>query len=349
MEREALQAPATEEASCPLCGSAEARPLHPLQDAVWARPGTFLFARCARCHAGFLSERPPREAIDFYYKDLYADGGLEVEVALQYGSIASFLNRLRLGALFRRRTPSKSERHLDVGCGTGAILLHIARRTGATAIGVDVNADAIAVAAERSKKEGLPVEVRRGTLADQAFPSGHFATASMIHFLEHSYDPKAELALAFAALEPGGAIVIEVPSFGSLARRVYRRWWFPHLAPQHLVTFSRKSLADALAGAGFTGVRVRDSFAPFIWIASFVLWWHNNLGGRSRHAKSIPVRLLTLVAVIVVVPPFLVADLLLALVLPWLGLGDHMRATAIKPPSRARPPEPLTSPSFPAR
>lgn len=333
---EALQPPAVEKAACPLCGSGEAEPLHPLQDAVWARPGTFLFAQCARCQAGFLSERPPREAIGFYYKDLYADGGLEVEVALQYGGIADFLNRLRLGALFRRRKPAKGERHLDVGCGTGAILLHIARRTGATAIGVDVNADAIAVAAERGAKEGLPVEVRRGMLSEQAFPPAHFATASMIHFLEHSYDPAAELALAFAALEPGGAIVIEVPSFGSLARRVYQRWWFPHLAPQHLVTFSRGTLADALTAAGFTRVRVSDSFAPFIWIASFVLWWHNNLGGRSRHAKSIPVRLLTLAAVILVVPPFLVADLLLSLILPWLRLGDHMRATAIKPPRASR-------------
>ena len=329
---EKLAPPLTEKAACPLCGAADGEPLHALQDAVWARPGTFTFARCRDCEGGFLSERPPRDGIGFYYKDLYADGGLEVEVALQYGSIARFLNRLRLGALFRRRKPAPGERHLDVGCGTGAILLHLARLTGATAVGVDLDANAVAIAAERAAKEGLPVEMRRGTLADQAFPAGHFATVSMIHFLEHSYDPAAELALAFAALEPGGAIVIEVPSFGSLARRVYRRWWFPHLAPQHLVTFSRRSLAKTLTAAGFTGVRVRDSFAPFIWIASFVLFWHNTLGGRSRHAKSIPVRLLTLLTTVVVVPPFLVVDLLLSVVLPWLGLGDHTRATAMKPP-----------------
>ncbi|HVO30651.1 MAG TPA: methyltransferase domain-containing protein, partial [bacterium] len=136
-------APATEVASCPLCGAAESTRIGTLHDAVWAKPGEFGLARCAKCSAAFLSPRPPRESIRFYYEGLYDADGLKTEEALQHSGVARFLNGLRLGALFRRRRPATGERHLDVGCGVGALLLRVARDTGATAVGVDLDKNAI--------------------------------------------------------------------------------------------------------------------------------------------------------------------------------------------------------------
>lgn len=295
---------------------------------MWNKPGTFALVRCLGCESGYLSPRPTANAIAFYYKDLYDGDGLKVEEALQHGSIAGFLNARRMRDLFRRRRPREGERHLDVGCGTGAFLVRIARVTRATAIGVDVDANALAVAERRGAR--LPVELKRGFLSEQGFPAGSFATISMIHFLEHSYEPNAELARAHALLEPGGAIVVEVPSYRSLARRLYRRFWFPHLAPQHVTLFSRASLAAALERAGFADVRVRDVFAPLVWLSSFVLAWHHTLGGRSRFAKSIPMRLFTLIAALVILPPFLLLDPLIAMCVALARRGDHIRATAIR-------------------
>lgn len=238
------------------------------------------------------------------------------------------LNRRRLADLFRRRRPTPGERHLDVGCGVGALVVRTAQATGATVAGVDFDPNAVATLARHGA--GFLVEAHEGMLAQQSFPGGSFATCSMIHFLEHSFDPRAELRLAHSLLEEGGAIVVEVPSDDSLARRVFGRFWFPHLAPQHLTLFSKKTLVRALEEAGFRDVRVKDAFAPLVWISSFVLAWHHTLGGKSRWAKNVLARLFTLLFALAFVVPMLLADVLLAMVLPLIGRGDHIRATAVK-------------------
>ncbi len=319
----------TEETTCPLCGGAERDVVHAVSDAVWNKPGTFTLVRCRGCETGYLSPRPSRASIGFFYRDLYDADGLKVEESLQHGWIAGLLNGRRLADLFRRRRPKEGERHLDVGCGTGALVVRVARVTRATSIGTDLDANALTVAERRGKL--LPVETHRGTLSEQGFAPGSFATVSMIHFLEHSYEPNTELKLAYELLERGGAIVVEVPSLRSLARRLYRRYWFPHLAPQHVTLFSRASLRSALERAGFADVRVKDCYAPLVWLSSFVLFWHHTLGGRSRFAKSLPMRLFTLLAGILLVPPFLILDPLIALLVALLRHGDHIRATALKP------------------
>lgn len=320
-----LVPPAPEDAACPLCGGTSRAPELVVSDKVWDRPGVFTLSRCDACTLVYLSARPPRAEIGFYYKDLYRGDGLAFEEKLQHSAIARFLNSRRLAALARRRAPKPGESHLDVGCGVGAFLVHVAKATGARAVGVDFDAHAV----ESARRHG--VEAHAGTLADQtAFAPASFATCSMIHFLEHSFDPLQELRRARTLLEAHGAIVVEVPSDDSLARRVFGRWWFPHLAPQHLTLFSRRTLTQALEQAGFREVRVHDAFAPLVWTSSFVLFWHHTLGGRSRWARNFFLRLFTLLFAIVFLLPILATDLLLATLLPFLGRGDHIRATAVR-------------------
>ena len=67
-------APATEIATCPLCGAGGGVPEAELHDRVWGKPGDFGLARCPRCGHAYLSPRPPRAAIGFYYSDLYSAG-----------------------------------------------------------------------------------------------------------------------------------------------------------------------------------------------------------------------------------------------------------------------------------
>lgn len=329
----AIIAPPTETAACPLCDGPASAPLARLHDAVWAKPGEFALVRCEKCGHGFLSPRPPRESIGFYYKDLYSsEEGIKTEENLQHSWIARRLNGRRLADLLTRRKPGVGDRHLDVGCGVGAFLLRVSRDTGATAVGVDFDPAAVASAERHGKEAGLPVEVHRGTLAEQAFAPGEFATASMIHFLEHSFDPRAELAATFRALCSGGAIVVEVPSFTALGRHVFGPFWLPYLAPQHVSLFSRETLRRALEEAGFTEVRLFDSWAPLVWTISFVLWYHRVLGGRSRFANNPLVKVLSIFLAFTWLPFLAICDVFVfSFPLAVLGRGDHIRATALKP------------------
>ncbi|MCB1549269.1 MAG: methyltransferase domain-containing protein, partial [Hyphomicrobiaceae bacterium] len=74
----------------------------------------------------------------------------------------------------------------------------------------------------------------------------------MHHYLEHTRDPRAELAAARTALAPGGHLLIEVPDpERSWARRA-GRYWGPWLQPQHLQFLPIDGLCAELARQGFT-------------------------------------------------------------------------------------------------
>lgn len=71
---------------------------------------------------------------------------------------------------------ASARRVLDVGCGTGATTLAIARRLGGAAhcTGVDVSAPMIALARERAAREGLAVDFAVADAQTQAFAPAAF-------------------------------------------------------------------------------------------------------------------------------------------------------------------------------
>ncbi len=290
-------------------------------------------ARCNRCSHGFLQLRPAIQNIGFYYDGLYDEGGLEIEERLQRSVLARLLNWRRLRAL-NARLRGQRGRHLDVGCGVSSLLRQIAAR-GREVVGLDF--DSAAISSQRAFCEGLNVGLWRGTLeraSDERgeevdFARQRFASASMIHYLEHTFSPVEDARRTFDLLEPGGAVVIEVPSIESFNRRFYRSFWLPYLPPQHLSLFSRASLKRALEDAGFRGVRVRGASAPFIGLSSFLIWWTWTFGRKSR----VPKRLRPLLIPLALVLGFavLVCDLSSFWWLAKTGRADHLRATAVKP------------------
>ncbi len=324
--------PPPETAACPICQSRGWAPLQTLRDRLWSRPGTFEMVRCNSCSHGFLRLRPSVQNIGFYYDGLYDEGGLRIEERLQRSTLAQLLNWRRVRAL-DARLRGKSGRHLDVGCGVSSLLRQIAQR-GRAVVGLDFE-DA-ACESQRAFCASLDVTLWRGTLegaldergAKVDFACEQFACASMIHYLEHTFSPVEDLRRVSDLLEPGGALVVEVPSIESWNRRVYGSFWLPYLPPQHLSLFSRASLKRALEEAGFSGVRVRGASAPLIGFSSFLIWWTWTFGRKSRLPKRLQ-------------PLFLPLALLLGLgVLAfdlsafwWLAKSrraDHLRATAVK-------------------
>jgi hypothetical protein len=71
----------------------------------------------------------------------------------------------------------------------------------------------------------------------------------MNQVLEHVPDPVDALRRVRALLARGGRVVIGVPNFGSLGRRVFGASWDGLELPRHLHHFTRISLGLALAEA----------------------------------------------------------------------------------------------------
>jgi SAM-dependent methyltransferase len=96
----------------------------------------------------------------------------------------------------------------------------------------------------------------------------------MFHYLEHSTDPRAELAAALKALRPGGLLLIEVPDPECRYARLLGRWWLPWLQPQHLNLAPAANLRHRLGELGFTVLLEQHGAAhdPVDLLAACWLW-----------------------------------------------------------------------------
>jgi 2-polyprenyl-3-methyl-5-hydroxy-6-metoxy-1,4-benzoquinol methylase len=105
--------------------------------------------------------------------------------------------------------PADARRIVDFGCGRGALGAHLKERQGAEVIGVELFADAAAVAAER-----LDDVVRADLDALEELPAGEGSIDVAIFgdVLEHLRDPHRLLRVARRYLAPSGRIVCSVPN-----------------------------------------------------------------------------------------------------------------------------------------
>jgi demethylmenaquinone methyltransferase/2-methoxy-6-polyprenyl-1,4-benzoquinol methylase len=105
------------------------------------------------------------------------------------------------------------ERVLDLGCGTGALAVLLARR-GAEVTGIDISPPMLSQAARRVREEGLDDRVALRELGavdlDTAFPDASFdAVVSTLVFSELSADEiEYTLAECRRILRPGGQLLI---------------------------------------------------------------------------------------------------------------------------------------------
>jgi SAM-dependent methyltransferase len=101
--------------------------------------------------------------------------------------------------------PGRRRRILDVGCGTGTMLHHLARYGDAE--GVDADARAVALChrrgLERVRQAELPLPWGDGT----------FDLVTALDVLEHADDDTALLRELRRVTRPGGMVMVSVPAF----------------------------------------------------------------------------------------------------------------------------------------
>jgi 2-polyprenyl-6-hydroxyphenyl methylase/3-demethylubiquinone-9 3-methyltransferase len=149
-------------------------------------------------------------------------------------------------------------RVLDVGCGSGWFCQAL-DAAGFDAVGVDVAAEAIRRARERSPELEFQLSGEGGELP---FLAASFDAAWLGEVLEHVQDGLGLLAAVERVLAPGGLLVVSTPDH----RRALRLWlglsaraFERHFEPRsdHVRFFTRRSLRNLLEGAGFEAVAVR--------------------------------------------------------------------------------------------
>ena len=101
------------------------------------------------------------------------------------------------------------QRVLEIGCGTGNLLLLVKRRhPDATVVGLDPDPKALARARRKAKRAGLSVRLDRGFADELPYPDGsvdRVLSAFMFHHLEPG-DRRSALREVRRVLAPGGSL-----------------------------------------------------------------------------------------------------------------------------------------------
>jgi SAM-dependent methyltransferase len=217
---------------CCVCGSRTKDPGLGARDR--ASGHRFEVVRCAGCGLQFTSPRPSTAELESYYPPASAPGWVECQAQ-------RWLRWWRARWCARGLTPGRA---LDVGCGSGGMLIAL-QRMGWDVVGLERTE----ASAEPARRLGL--EVHTAGLTDSRLREATFDLAIVWHVLEHLPDPVAALHEIRNRLRPAGRLVVAVPNINSWQARLAGPAWHHLNVPRHLYHFDPQSLQLVLNHAGF--------------------------------------------------------------------------------------------------
>lgn len=265
-----------ETVACDYCGSSETSFSLAVQDTRYHLPGDYTIVRCKNCGLVYTSPRPTSQSIGDAYPATYhaftvGEGAISAEdntsrSAKLRDQVASafywhkarysFLQKIILSPVYvysklnhmtlMPPLPSSGGRVLDIGCGAGRNLYRLKGR-GWSVIGIEPDA----AAAERARTLLDGSEIHVGILSDVSFEPASFDMILVSHVLEHVHNPLETLRRIFDLLKPGGFLLILVPNFNCVERKLTNQNWEQMDMPRHLYFYEPKTLRRYLEETGF--------------------------------------------------------------------------------------------------
>jgi SAM-dependent methyltransferase len=163
---------------------------------------------------------------------------------------------------------AQSRRHalalnmLDVGCGAGALLhgvlerLPAGLRTRARPFGVEISTALAATAQAQLSLLGGSCVNDSALDGLGRFDADFFDLVVMSSYLEHEIQPLPVLRACLQRMRPGGSVVVKVPNYDSLNRRMRGARWCGFRWPDHVNYFTPATLRAMAVKAGFQIARM---------------------------------------------------------------------------------------------
>jgi SAM-dependent methyltransferase len=228
--------------TCPWCGAGSLVGRLDIDDVFQHKPGMFHLDECTSCGHIFQNPRLSLAGLDHYYDEFYDGYGGEQWEKTFAGMGKSYDGRVEAVA-----AQTEPQAWLDVGTGHGHFCL-VARQRWPKARfdGLDLSESVI-----EAERRGWIDRAHHGLFPELADGlAGEYDVVSMHHYLEHTREPREELAAAARVLPPGGHLLIEGPDSASPWARLGRYWrcWFQ---PQHQHFVTCENLLAELDRLGF--------------------------------------------------------------------------------------------------
>lgn len=305
---------------CVLCNSRNFQPLFEAKDRIHNLPGTFHEVRCRKCGIVFLNPQPTEQEIKPYYpKNLYyayiknAKSGLVGK--LRENIIKNYYNSSIFHQCIRILIPNsfaipkyiKKGTVLDIGCGTGDILL-LLKEMGWDVYGTEIDENAISIA----RKNGLKNVTFAAVKDINNFPNNFFDAVRLYHVIEHINDPNLCIKIIHKKLKKGGQLLITTPNIESPVAHFFKKWWSGVDAPRHLFLFSSNTVRKLIENNEFFVEKVE--FCSATGISGSIYNYINDIVGRKISiAQKLGIALYPL-----------------EWILNKSGLGDHVTIRATK-------------------
>jgi ubiquinone/menaquinone biosynthesis C-methylase UbiE len=209
-----------------------------------------------------------------YYRDVLGIPDWAVLVGLREDEERQ--ERGRLDRLRRLLGGDVRGRLLNVGCGTGGFNL-VVEEAGARPVGVDADAEAIAICALKQEKGGGAFV--RAAAERLPFPDGTFDVVYCFSSIEHVESVEESVAEMVRVTRRGGLIYVHTPNAWSWYEGHYKLLWAPFLPAalgrlylrargrpsEYLATLRRLTpggIRRAFARAGLSDLRFHDDAPP---------------------------------------------------------------------------------------
>lgn len=224
---------------CKLCGAEKVKTLRKITSPV--NTLNYTLYQCQACASAFfdVNEHP----VDL--KQMYDDFKDRAEFPVEFSPSKKWISERQIAEKLLKRT---IESVLDVGCRTGDFLMHFDPQIKRE--GVELSAHFSATA----KKRGL--RVHNNFLEKIKFTSS-FDLVTCYAILEHLEYPLTFLESLTSIVNKGGVLVIMVPYYRSLKRKILPllgKPWHMFTPPEHLNYYSIKFLDQYLKTKGFVRV-----------------------------------------------------------------------------------------------
>ncbi|MBI3190737.1 class I SAM-dependent methyltransferase [archaeon] len=157
----------------------------------------------------------------------------------------------------------KTDKVLDIGCGSGVVTRKIVKQIGCKTTGIDISEACINYATRKSRKEHLKnTDFHVGSIDNIPSPDKHFDVIIASHIIEHVKNVDKSIEQIYRKLKPGGRVIITTPNYASLwplAEIVFDKALAEKgysLHEQHVTKFNAAHLKSLMKSAGFENVTV---------------------------------------------------------------------------------------------
>lgn len=300
---------------CPLCRSELNEPVISSATQMHAQKRLFSFVRCTACDYVYLNPPVPPDTIGAYYEESYlpyrgAEAWGKYAHLAEKGEQALDKKRARLAMKHFKQKPL--EHCLDVGCGKPTFLKKLKEETACEAWGLDFKVEGWKSSPAFSDLRLLEGEVR-DLASRKDLPC--FDLITMWHYLEHDYNPLSTLRSLKKIAHPETRLIIEVPDYDSISRKLQGSFWAGYHTPRHISLFNRQSLSRLLDKSGWQVIQEKKNGT----MSPYALWWLGRMEKKEADwSQSLEPYFPGFLA------GYLLSSPLIYLTRPWLRLGVQL-------------------------